>query len=249
MTPTPNTLPDDNAEATHWQQVAEQYQTVISDNATAHVQRMTDEDLLRYSEKNNTPTASREDVLRHMIQWGGFRGMLLAGGLTRHDSSLFRRLLDGIPPLPHVPPRNFGKSWFELFDEEGYFECSVRLFGPGRRKVDLSQKTWLLEINECLWACRSGSEAGMLLIDLAQQWRGTTTTERDRMWPDIRLLLARDISFEVCFGAWNDPFALMLSPCGEALDRLADLATPGTDDPFAWTRSEPEFPFRWLISR
>ena len=180
-----------------WDQLVTSYNEVIYANIRERVGQMSAEDIDRYSARHNTPTSTHEDVLSHMLEWGGFKGMLLSGGLVKNDSPLFNRLMRKEPALPHSPPRSFGKSWYELFDHpESEFECQVMLSGISRRKREVNQPVWLMSLNECLWACRDGTEKGMMLIGADALWRDSNAEQRAELWKDIQSYFNDEISFK-----------------------------------------------------
>ena len=237
-----------------WDRVVKSYNEVIYANIRERVGQMSTDDIDRYSAKYNTPTSTSEDVLSHMLEWGGFKGMLLSGGLVKNDSPLFNRLMRNEPALPHSPPRSFGKSWYELLDfPESEFECQVMLSGIGRRKREVNQSVWLMSVNECLWACRDGSEKGMMLIGADALWRDSNAEQRAELWKEIQsYFIENEISFKLTYGQWEQPFTLCLRPrlgVEIAATLIAQMPPPMSDSVFSFAHVEPNFPLRWLLRR
>lgn len=233
-----------------WERAVTEYNTVISRDEQERVEKMSRDDLVSDSLRHNTPSGERQGVQRLMNQWDGFNGMLLSEGIVKHDSSLFYRLLNKKAPLPHRPPRSFGKTWYAIFDENTGFESAVSFHGVGRRNSDLNKNVLLLLVNDCLWECCSGSEPGMQLLDIAQIWANAPASERTSLWSRVQVLLTQEISFELRYGRREKHFILTLSPTadGENIQTsIAELPIPTSDNLFGLTCAESGFPFFWKL--
>lgn len=236
-----------------WDRIVTEYNDVINSNIRERVANMTADDIDRYSVRYNTPASTSEHVLIHMLEWGGFKGMLLAGGLVNNDSPLFNRLISNKTALPHSPPRSFGKTWYDLFDyPTSEFECQVILSGMGRRQRDINQSIWLMSVNECLWACRHGTETGMMLIGADVLWRDSCEEQRAVIWKDIQPYFLGDISFTLTYGQWEQPFTLSLRPrqgIENVPELIAQMPPPLSDSVFSFAHVEPDFPLRWSLKQ
>jgi hypothetical protein len=240
-------------EIANWDGAVARYNQVINANAEIRVSHMGEEDLRRYSDRYNTASASREDVLGHMFRWGGFRDLIISGGLTNNESALFARLLSGKEPLPHSPPRYFKQPWYELFDRpDACFECAVKPKGMSTRKRDAGRNVFVFEVNDCPWECVSMSDSAQRLLAIDAQWARDSDAARSDLWLEARDLLQRDVSLQLTFGRWETPFRLWLdsredrSGLGTA---LSEYPQPSTDSVFGFPFEAADFPARWLISR
>lgn len=242
-----------DAELANWDAAVERYNAIINSNAQTRVSQMSEEDLHRYSERFNTASASREDVLAHMFRWGGFRELLMSGALASNESALFARLLSGREPLPYAPPRCFKKSWYDLFDlSDVRFECAVTLKGLSTRKRDAGHRIFVLTINDCPWECSAMSIGAQRMVDIDMQWQGASEQTRSDLWLELRSLMQQSISLNVGYGQWKDTFQLTLEQRDVELGLEAALATltqPVTDSVLGFTHRVDRFPMRWLLAK
>lgn len=242
-----------NADNEQWDAAVVRYDALINQNASARVGGMNAADLKRYCDRYNTPTDSREDVLGHMMRWGGFRGMLLAGGLVREQSGLFKRLLAGKDPLPSPPPRNFGAPWYELFDEPPGtgFECHVLLKGKSTRLRDAGKSVWVFAINDCPWECDEANESGLALLAVADKALSLPDGQLDAgTCRSVMDAMAATPAFVMTFGQYKSKFKMSLEPSSpdQALGTtLGALPCPGSNNVFGWSYTGNDFPAFWVL--
>jgi len=240
-------------EIANWDGAVERYNSIINSNAEARVKLMSDDDLRRYSAMFNTASASPEDVLTHMFRWGGFRDLLISGGLDGRSSSLFTRLLQGKEPLPFAPPRYFGKSWYALFDQpNALFESTVTIKGRSTRKRDAGRSVWVLLINDCPWECCEMTLAARRLVEIDQQWLTATPQAKGDLWLELRSLYLQDIELYVNYGHWKGICTLSLEskiPHVNLGENLAQLPQPQTESVFGFPHGVDGFPLRWILTR
>ncbi len=248
MNSTPRTAQDE----LRWQAAISQYDEAIRINARRQVEKMTDGDIDRHNDLNNTPGAGRAEIVENIIS---LKRLHRAAQL--HQSPLMNRLVDGQPGFEHIPPASFGNTWHELVDEANAhtaFPCFVNLFGIGRREKDKEHNIWLFEINGCLWECRTGTDNGLQLIQLDHLWALADVKDRAAMWIDVKNALKGPISYEMHYGKWPRQFALQLlgsdpdTSVDDTVQAIDDLALPVAKNVFGLTRSASSFPLTWKIA-
>lgn len=245
-----------SAEQSRWDAAVAKYEAIVHDNARARVALMTTTDLSRYSERHNTPTDSRDDVLAHMFRWGGFRELVMGGQLFREKSDLFHRLLNGLEPLPYPPPRYFKRPWFDLFDLDCAFEVQVVVQGRSQRMRDRERNIHVFVINDCPWECSGASAAGAELLRLNSAWVENVpidgVLEANAVWAQCQEVLQDHVAFDMRFGRWESAFKLWLEPVTGDVNvgrALSAMERPMIASLFGATRLVPGFPLKWLLSR
>ena len=234
-----------------WQAAISQYDELIRINAQRQVDKMTDSDVDRHNDLNNTPGAGRPEIVEKIISQNR-----LHRSAHLQQSPLMNRLIDGKPGFEHTPPTSFGHTWHELVDEantQTRFPCFVKLFGIGRREKDKENNIWLFDINGCLWECRTGTDNGLQLIQLDHLWAMADVKDRAAMWVDVKTALKGPISYEMHYGKWPRQFSLQLLGSEpdmteqDTIEAIDVFDMPFAKDIFGLTRSASSFPLAWNI--
>lgn len=247
LTPHSSRLSD--TRAANWNTAVDQYTRTFNDNARRRVAAMANDDLSRYSAIHNTPTDSPDDILAHILRWGGFRQLLLSGAVEKNQSALFLRLLDGLEPLPHAPPRNLKQPWYDLFEKGEPLPCNARIRGISPRKRDIGKAIYVVEVNECPWECVDASADAVLLMTFNQLYLGGPVPQEQLA--SVVKAMSGTVVLSLKFGQWPNPFKLSLEKVGP-IDSLAEALrnlNTGLHTPFELPGSGPDFPLRWTISR
>lgn len=166
---------DKNEQQMQWNASVQRYNEIMGRNYEIRVETMSENDLIRYYHHNNIAQPSKECVLEHMRRWGGFRSLVINGGLFKEKSDLFERLLSGKDALDFPPPRKHGRPWYALFDEPGSYECKpeeVRADKRAHRRA--GQHDVIILIDGCPWEIARSSTAAGKLLALQQQWQDAT---------------------------------------------------------------------------